>query len=243
MNTDRMAWKLAWTELAYRRRLLWLAFGIVLVALTARLIALALGTAADSPQRLATQSELTVWITIATNALVTHALFSGFKRQKRDRLLIPLPVSARTVVSSRLLAVLLVHAIALVYWMVVYALLRSGVLVDYDGAVAISTLPPQVYYGNGWTLFTMLAVSLYVCLVIALAHVWNKPVWGNLLFWFGALVFTTAFVYPAGSSRDVFVPGYAVFHTIWGALYYAVIAAVVAASIVFCYGRKRSFYH
>jgi hypothetical protein len=242
MNTDRMTWKLAWTEVAYRRRLLWLAYGIVLAALTARLIALALGAAVESPHRLATQIELTVWVTIATNALVTHALFSGFKRQKRDRLVTPLPVSARTVVSSRLLAVLLVHVIALVYWTMVYALLRSGLLADYDGAVSVSTLPPQVYDGNGWTLFTMLAVSLYVCLVIALAHVWNRPVWGNLLFWFGALVFTTAFVYPAGSSPDVFVPGYAAFHTVWGALYYGAIAAAVAGLYVFFYTRKKSFY-
>jgi hypothetical protein len=227
------------TELAYRKRFIMITYCVAVVVLAGRWFSmLNWASLADSPERLAAQVELSLWLTIAAGALVTHGLFSGFKRQRRNRLLTPMPVAPRAVVASRLLTVLTVHAIPLAVWSAGYALLR--ITSDYDGSVSVSTLPPQVYEANFWTLLSFFAISVYVCLLVALAHNWKKPSWGNLLFWIGALLATNFLIYPAGSSPEIFLPGYSVFHSAWGALYYWAAAAALAGTNAFVCLRKNT---
>lgn len=233
---------LAAAELSYRRRPIVLVYAIVLGAMVIRWFAmLTWATPAGTEVGIAAQVEVTVWVTIAGSALVTHLLFSGFKSQRRNRMLMARPVSPKTIIASRLVMITALQAIPLGFWLLGYALLRTGLLIDYDGAMSVATLPPHRYDGTIWTLINMFAVCLYVSLLIALAHSWRKPPWGNLLFWPAALIFTSVFVYPAGSSPEVFVPGYGVFNTPWGTLYYGAIAAGMAISITLLYVRKQSF--
>jgi len=229
------------TELAYRRRLIAAVYGIAAVLITARWIAaLQFGLPEDSPEQTAQQTEISLWITIAAGALVTHGLFSGMKRQRRDVMLIPLPVAPRTLVSSRLLAVLAIQVIAFVIWIGAYALSWRLVPSGHGGLLSVATIPPHVYAASPWTMLSMFAIGVYVCLVVALAHTWRKPWWGNVLFWVAAVFFTNFLVYPAGSSPDVFVPSYSVFESVWGSLYYCTIAATVAAATVFVHLRQTS---
>lgn len=229
MNSITILRYLIATELAYRKRFILIVYGVAAAVIAVRWAAMLRWTGlADTPEGVASQVELSLWLTIAAGALVSHGLFSGFERQRRDRLLTPAPLARRTVVASRLLAVVSIHAIPLVLWTAGFAVLESGVIAGYDGTVGLSTLPPRYYDGNGWTLLAFLAIGLYVCFVVALVHAWKKPAWGNLLFLVGAVLFTNFCIYPAGSSPDVFLPGYDVFQSIWGVLYYGAAAAAVA---------------
>jgi hypothetical protein len=242
MKTRNLLWHLTTSELQHRQRLISTVYAVVLLALTIRLIGVLLfTTVAADPDGFASQIEVTVWATIAASALITHGLFSGYKRQKRNRLLSSLPVSPRTVAWSRLLALALIHVIPFVFWIVGYAGLRIGHIAGYDRSMGLATLPPRQYGITAATPLVLLAISLIVCLIIGLAHTWKKPLWVNALYWILAAGFMNLLVYPAGSSPELFVLGYSVFTSFWGVLYYWTAALILAGLIVMIHTRKRSF--
>lgn len=228
MNRTNDILRLTIAELASRKRFITATYAVAACILVLRTVAATIWPAyPDDPGGLAVYVESSLWVLIVAGLLVTHALFRGISRQGRDRMLALLPVAVKTVGISRLLAVLFIHAIPLVVWPAGFWILKINGS-DYNGDIALSTYPVRVYHATIWTLFSMLGVSAVVCLLVALAHTWRKPLWGNVVYWIGALFLIEFFVYPAGSSPEIFVPGISVFTTFPGVLYYGAMAAVLA---------------
>jgi hypothetical protein len=195
------------------------------------------GATRDIPSHL---NVLILW-TFVLNGFLPYSIFSGAKVEKRDVLLAPLPVSPRDIILSRMLTVGLIHAFALIMWLLMLGAIGSVDAWGYQGGIVVDTNPRTLIEGTIWTVPSMLAISLYFSLLIMLAHSAEKATWVNVLLWIGALLFSGFFVYPVGSSPEIFLPGFEAYTTLWGALYLGALVAGLAYLNFIMFLRKRSY--
>lgn len=233
-------WHLTKAELSYRKKRIAAILGILVGFCILRSV-LHLsgwgGVARDIPAHL---NVLVLW-TFVLNGFLTHSIFSGAKVERRDRFWAPLPVSSRDIIVSRMLAVGLIHAFALIMWLLMLVAIGSVDAWGYQGRLVVDTIPRTVLEGTIWTVPTMLAVGMYFSLLIMLAHSAKKPTWVNVLFWIGALLFSSFFVYPVGSSPEVFLPGFEAYTTLWGLFYFGILVTGLAYVNFRLFLRKRSY--
>lgn len=237
MKNDSNLWHLVKTELNYRKTRILTAYGTLVAFFILRSL---LQSGLDTwPEDIPFHIHVMLVWTFAMNAFVAHSLFSAAKVEKRDRFFAAMPIPPRAMVISRMLGILLVHMIPLTIWLIALGIIR--ITWGYEGEIILATFPPTVATGTVWTLISTLALSLYMSLLIMTAHSVRKSARVNFLFWLGALLFTSFFVYPAGSSPEVFLPGLDAFTSPWGTLYFGLIVGGFMYLNLILFRRRRSF--
>jgi hypothetical protein len=240
MKNHSNMWHLVKAELSYRKvriaAILGILFGFFILRSVLQLSGWG-GVAVDIPAHL---NVLILW-SFVLNGFLAHSIFSGAKVEKRNSFLAPLPIAPRDIIASRMLAVGLIHGVVLIVWLLMLVVIGSVDAWGYQGGLVVDTIPRTTIEGTIWTVPSMLAISLYFSTLIMLAHSAKKATWVNVLFWIGALLFSGFFVYPVGSSPEVFLPGFDAYTTLWGSLYLGALVAGLVYLNLTLFLRKRSY--
>ncbi len=214
------------TELSYRWRKLAWAYGFFFLFALTRL-AMITSQSVTNPDVVSQELGVLVGVSFLFNALLARGLVGTLASEVRPDLVAPLPLKPGLLELATQVTVMLLHGATLVIWGSLALVLITLGLWPEAGTIHLPTVPATTIEVSCWTPLALTLVSFYFTLIFLLEQRAPRHSAARAGCWILAIVLTSFLVYPAGSSAELFLPGFGAFNEAWGSFYYLLLVGAL----------------